>query len=336
MLCFGWCICSTAAVTADTSNFDQMFTRAWDELHKLEKSPFRYKVGVVDLRIVGRFLAQKCPGRAWKRPLGRVVERVVATLNPEEFNFGKVQSRELMFSVDRHKNSVGIVDGFGNFTAVIINVSPILRYHFVIAPVFALLQPQVLTRHAVEAAGDVLSLGGESMRLLYNSLGGAASVNHLHFQGYYIASNGFPSSFPIETEAILWHSQEFGEVSSWPLHTLIVLATSSHELSVVVDLVIERLLHHNVAHHLLLAKRSNGYVAYIIARRMQQRFDSRYINVAVNEAVGWFICPDTAEFESLTESGAATMLSRWRLTEEMWQSLDIVSFLRSARDAAEL
>eukprot|EP00929_Paragymnodinium_shiwhaense_P039088 TRINITY_DN20564_c0_g1_i3.p1 TRINITY_DN20564_c0_g1~~TRINITY_DN20564_c0_g1_i3.p1 ORF type:complete len:404 (+),score=84.27 TRINITY_DN20564_c0_g1_i3:202-1413(+) len=327
------------------TTLDVRLKAVWEDRQKEEPQLFRFKLDArVTLRDIGRFVAHLCPGRATKRPLGRDIDHVVSSFDAEKFHFGKVDSRELMTTFEAgtlvpeqfpqqavqttaksaEDSMMSIARLPPSTTAIFLNVSPILRYHFVFAPFAASLLPQVLSREALQAAGAFLTHAGASCRLLYNSLGGAASVNHLHFQGYYMGGgDGFPALLPLERQPIAWRSKTLGQVPSWPLHTVVVSEKHFEDMATAAQKVIARLLQRNIAHHLLLVRKDGLYQTYIIARRLQHTFHSAFINVAVNEAVGWFICPDKKEYAGLNERQASSMLGRWRLSDEAWQAADV-------------
>eukprot|EP00928_Gymnodinium_smaydae_P089055 TRINITY_DN73058_c0_g1_i1.p1 TRINITY_DN73058_c0_g1~~TRINITY_DN73058_c0_g1_i1.p1 ORF type:complete len:365 (-),score=45.31 TRINITY_DN73058_c0_g1_i1:65-1102(-) len=318
---------------SDNQALDKALRSSWDHRHRHEPALFRFKLSgkpVVLRQLGSQFLAQHCPGRAAKRPLGREVDRVATDFDDSKFHFAKANGRELLLAGRGNDWADAVLpDLASNATAILINVSPILRYHFLLVPSLAALLPQVLTDASLVAAGHFLADVGHDVRLLFNSLGGASSVNHLHFQGYYMSVDGFPATLPLESEEVRWHSDDVGELISWPLHTVVVSASNAASMANLVFSVVKRLISFNIAHHLLLMRRDSRYVTYVVARRLQRTFDSRYINVAANEAVGWLICPDEAEFEKMTADKAVEMLARWRLPEETWDRLNVFGSARA-------
>lgn len=322
-----------------TEDVGAKLRRRWDELHAEDAGVFRFLLGdgngsAHPVRPVGRFLAQYCPRRAQKRKLGRTVERVVSLRDASEFHFAKGSVAELLLALrdtDRDTEAglaeQGSVRAWGDLAsdamAVLVNVSPILRHHLVLVPYLASLLPQVLSLDAMRAAAAFLQVGGPGLRLLYNALGGAASVNHLHFQGYFLPTDGVPAQLPLELADIAWRGPGLGELPAWPLHTAVVEATEAHHLAARAFRIVEQLLKQNVPHHLLLRLEDQVFRAYVVARRLQESFVSSRINVAVNEATGWFICKTPEEFQELTEQGATTLLRRWRLLESVWDELDV-------------
>lgn len=284
-----------------------------------------------ELKTVGRFIAQLATGRASKRPFGRSVSSVVEAFDPEAFHFGKIQSDERLFycendcgdGADLKEEDEASSLASGSATVVLLNVSPILRYHFLLVPRLGVFLPQVLSLNGLEIALSFLAENDARLKLLYNSLGGAASVNHLHFQGFYLPVAGMPPELPLELQEVAWHSDTVGEIPSWPLHAIVVSSADLQLLAAQSFGLVKQLTEANIAHHMLLTKRSGVLYVFIVARVLQASFDSRFINVAVNEAVGWFICPDEQEFNELDDLKAGDLLRLWRLPADDWSSLHI-------------
>ena len=254
------------AAAAAPVALDGTLQALWDDFYESAPELFRFRLEVSGdadagaVRPVGRFRAQFCPGRATKRPLGREVEHVVSDFDAAKFHFAKADVRELLLAFPGPGGRLGDpLPRVGSWSelregalAVLLNVSPILRHHFVLAPSLPLLLPQVLTRHALLEAARCVAGGGQGLRLLYNSLGGAASVNHLHFQGYYLPSGGMPASLPIEQEEVAWSGAGVGELRGWPLQALAVRGASPEALAEEAFRIVAALLLHNVAHHVIM------------------------------------------------------------------------------------
>lgn len=69
---------------------------------------------------------------------------------------------------------------------VAVNASPLERDHSLIIPSVNKCNPQVLTLQAVRIAVDLMLLVDDDMfHILFNSLLGQASVNHLHLHAMY-------------------------------------------------------------------------------------------------------------------------------------------------------
>jgi GDP-L-galactose phosphorylase len=199
---------------AQRSLLDSALLALWDE--RAERGLFRYDVTACPTRVlpgVWGFVAQLNEGRAnLKRPTEFRVDAVVQPFDGGKFNFKKAYAREVLFAFEPRPGGDHARPLPGNPLAggrapgvpppelqeraraapsphlVIINVSPIDYGHVLLVPKALDDLPQLLTpetlrlalQFAQEAANPYLRVG-------YNSLGAYATINHLHFQAYYLA-----------------------------------------------------------------------------------------------------------------------------------------------------
>ncbi|KAL3525520.1 hypothetical protein ACH5RR_013892 [Cinchona calisaya] len=175
----------------------------WED--RMRRGLFRYDVTSCETKIIpGRygFIAQLNEGRHLKkRPTEFRIDQVLQPFDENKFNFTKVGQEEVLFrfeSSDDDKSrffSSYPLDIWSTSPSVVaINVSPIEYGHVLLIPRVVDRLPQRIDREsfllalyfAKEAADPFLRVG-------YNSLGAFATINHLHFQAYYLSV-----SFPIE------------------------------------------------------------------------------------------------------------------------------------------
>nr|CAD1818181.1 unnamed protein product [Ananas comosus var. bracteatus] len=161
----------------------------WDE--RMSRGLFRYDVTACEAKVVpGRcgFVAQLNEGRhRKKRPTEFRVDQVLQPFDANKFNFTKVGQEEALFRFEPATNATP-VDGTRSPSVVVINVSPIEYGHVLLIPRVLDCLPQRIDREsfllalhlAVEAANPYFRVG-------YNSLGAFATINHLHFQAYYLS-----------------------------------------------------------------------------------------------------------------------------------------------------
>ena len=77
------------------------------------------------------------------------------------------------------------------------NVSPIMENHSILVPYIESNLPQMLSPELIELVMQLDCQDG--LKLLYNSLGANASVNHLHFHLMHLDTlDGLLDAFPIE------------------------------------------------------------------------------------------------------------------------------------------
>ncbi|XP_052304563.1 GDP-L-galactose phosphorylase 1 isoform X2 [Populus trichocarpa] len=176
----------------------------WED--RMSRGLFRYDVTACDTKIIpGRygFIAQLNKGRHLKkRPTEFRVDKVLQDFDETKFNFTKVGQEEVLFrfekSIDHNRHffpSAPPITADSNSSSVVaINVSPIEYGHVLLIPQVLNCLPQridhgsfLLALHMAKEAADPF------FRVGYNSLGAFATINHLHFQAYYLAA-----PFPVE------------------------------------------------------------------------------------------------------------------------------------------
>lgn len=96
---------------------------------------------------------------------------ITPNFNENEFNFNKVDEREILM----------ITEIKGIPVTLLINNSPLKKYHTLVVPELKSNNPQVMTLNCLEVALEIMkSTDDRTIRLGYNSPGALASVNHLH------------------------------------------------------------------------------------------------------------------------------------------------------------
>eukprot|EP00258_Populus_trichocarpa_P019026 XP_006383317.2 GDP-L-galactose phosphorylase 1 [Populus trichocarpa] len=175
----------------------------WED--RMSRGLFRYDVTACDTKIIpGRygFIAQLNKGRHLKkRPTEFRVDKVLQDFDETKFNFTKVGHFRFEKSIDHNRHffpsapPITADSNSSNSSSVVaINVSPIEYGHVLLIPQVLNCLPQridhgsfLLALHMAKEAADPF------FRVGYNSLGAFATINHLHFQAYYLAA-----PFPVE------------------------------------------------------------------------------------------------------------------------------------------
>lgn len=194
----------------DASDFDRVLIEAWED--RFAGGLFRYDVTAVLTRLIegpSRYVAQYNEGRATKkRQTEFKMDRVCQEFDVKKFNFTKADQKEVLFQFeeqDEHEEENeeeesgrtefierGEIGKSPNL--VLINVSPIEYGHVLLCPRVSEMLPQQIF---ADALIPPLRMCAESknpyFRVGYNSLGAYATINHLHFQAYYLME-----AFPIE------------------------------------------------------------------------------------------------------------------------------------------
>ncbi|MCW1887902.1 GDP-L-galactose phosphorylase, partial [Luteolibacter flavescens] len=193
----------------DASNdefFVNLLLGLWED--RMARGLFRYDVTACETKVIPGnlgFVAQLNEGRHLKkRPTEFRVDRVLQPFDAAKFNFTKVGQEEVLFQFENgggddsffvESSPISVADRAPNVVAI--NVSPIEYGHVLLIPRVLDRLPQridqesfLLALHmAAEAASPYFRLG-------YNSLGAFATINHLHFQAYYLTV-----PFPVEKAA---------------------------------------------------------------------------------------------------------------------------------------
>ena len=102
--------------------------------------------------------------------------------NHLRWNFTKLLPNEILYKMRCLDKPYS--EDFSDDHIMAVNASPLERGHILIIPAVNQCQPQVLNEMAVRMATDLMLLiEDENFHILFNSLLGQASVNHLHLHG---------------------------------------------------------------------------------------------------------------------------------------------------------
>jgi GDP-L-galactose phosphorylase len=367
---------SQSGYVQDVSPFDRILLAAWED--RFAAGLFRYDVTACDTKIIpGRigFVAQYNEGRATKkRPTEFKVDQVCQEFDAGKFNFTKADKAEILFrfspggvgqtrseyvaSAPIEYADADRVRGESDApTVVFINVSPIEYGHVLLTPRVTDCLPQRISKDALLPA---LFMAAESrnpyFRVGYNSLGAYATINHLHFQAYYLME-----AFPIErapTRALGLHVHaEGGALSSgvvvknvvdYPARCLCFERADPsrgsdgfESLAASLAVCCERLQARDVPFNLLVA--DHGARVFLIPNQFSQRAAkgalpadvvATGVNPAVFEISGHLLYKQREDFETCDEASATRLLSCASLSEEDYDAAcaDVLALL----DAAEV
>ncbi|XP_057522801.1 GDP-L-galactose phosphorylase 2-like [Amaranthus tricolor] len=181
----------------------------WED--RMRRGFFRYDVTQCETKIIpGRygFIAQLNEGRHLKkRPTEFRVDQVLQPFDDNKFNFTKVGQEEALFRFEPSNDMtcyhpsalISLESESPNIVAI--NVSPIEYGHVLLIPrIFDCLPQRIDHTSFLAALHFAKEAANPLFRVGYNSLGAFATINHLHFQAYYLQA-----PFPVEkapTEAI--------------------------------------------------------------------------------------------------------------------------------------
>ena len=155
------------------------------------------------------FVAQLNEGRALKkRPTEFAIDQVAQPFDPTKFNFNKAGINEVLFTfgaatgiaTSKYNEIDATIDGPSADLAadspmfdpnlVLINVSPIEYGHVLLVPSVLSCLEQKLTLPTFRLALEMIrEADNPFFRIGFNSLGAFATINHLHFQAYYLSTD---------------------------------------------------------------------------------------------------------------------------------------------------
>jgi len=171
---------------------DEQIIKIWWK--KMGEEHFRYGLEETKVVMINNFVGNLNPKRASKRVCHveskRIPIPVSKPFNPNGFHFLKVKEAEVMYVF--RENELRPFESFDTIWEsdhlVVINVNPFGAGHSLLVPFAKKQHPQFLIKEGLKVALQVLDTMGPCLRLLFNSIGGFASVNHLHFHIYFTQS----------------------------------------------------------------------------------------------------------------------------------------------------
>lgn len=300
--------------SASSSSLDQLIEKKW--LEAQEKKVFRYNVsrgGLIYKEIPGKFqfMAQFNEKRGVLRRKPQATTLLKMPFNEELFNFTKVSEDEILLRVT--------VEGSQEIKgALVINDSPIEFLSSLLVPSLELKQPQVLTQDSLLLALHFFANSNNRfLRMGFNSLGAAASVNHLHWHVYHFEHF-------LEIEETLCYDNSV--LRDWPVYgfcwDIRNLSTTSFEnLSETIMKIVDKCYEENIAYNCFITRktRSNdSSIRFILWPRLPNlgRKHDMGIIAAFCEFSGFFICKTKESFDSLTEEMCLEVISSVCITKE--------------------
>lgn len=248
-----------------------------------------------------------------------------------KFNFTKFSPEELLFQFEAGMP----LDADNSPSVVAINVSPIEYGHVLLIPQVLGCLPQridhkslLLALHmAVEAANPHFRVG-------YNSLGTFATINHLHFQAYYLAM-----PFPIEKAHSLKISTtndgvRISKLMSYPVRGLFFEGGNSiKDLSDAVSNASVCLQNNNIPFNILIS--DSGKRIFLLLQCYAEKqalggvsselLDTQ-VNPAVREMSGHMVLKRKEDYEGASEEKAWSLLAEVSLSEERFKEVNTMIF----------
>jgi GDP-L-galactose phosphorylase len=323
---------------ADIPSLDSLLLGLWEE--RMQRGLFRYDVTICETKVIPGnygFIAQLNEGRHLKkRPTEFRVDKVQQDFDPSKFNFTKVGQEEVLFRFEesgedkvQYLEKAPVLD---SPNVIAINVSPIEYGHVLLVPRVLDCLPQRIDHDSLLLALHLAAeAGNPSFRLGYNSLGAFATINHLHFQAYYLAL-----PFPVEkapTKRVPWKSEKAGvkifELHNYPVRGLVFEGGNTLEdLSNAVGSSCICLQDNNIPYNVLVAdcgKRVFLFPQCYAEKQALGEVDQEILDTQVNPAVweisGHMVLKRKQDFDRASEDYAWKLLAEVSLSEERFEEV---------------
>lgn len=331
-----------------TDFFINLLLGQWED--RMTQGLFRYDVTACETKVIPGnlgFVAQLNEGRHLKkRPTEFRVDRVLQPFDSAKFNFTKVGQEEVLFQFENSGSddsyflrsaAVTVADRAPNVVAI--NVSPIEYGHVLLIPRVLDHLPQridqesfLLALHmAAEAASPYFRLG-------YNSLGAFATINHLHFQAYYLTV-----PFPVEKAATqriplaeggIKSGVKVSKLMNYPVRGLVFeKGYTLNDLANVVSSACIWLQDNNVPYNVLISDSGRKIFLFpqcyaekqALGDVSQELLDTQ-VNPAVWEISGHIVLKRRDDYEEASEASAWRLLAVVSLSEARFEEVKAYIF----------
>ncbi|XP_017133794.1 GDP-D-glucose phosphorylase 1 [Drosophila elegans] len=278
----------------------------WEQLHKIP-GLFSYQLHKTPQcrRIPGHwgFYTELNADRSLKRRRPQTIENLNPTFKPTMFNFNKVNAQEVIMTID---------DAFGSpEVQMIINKSPITKYHTLICPEVGKNHVQKITRDVLDFCITFMrSIDDKNIRMGYNSPGALASVNHLHFHLLHMPQDLYIDQAPLE-ELVGGHVYRLSRRA--PTEAICIVFNKEDNTEQVEEKVDQLhklamwMCQNNIPHNLFITqdrrKGKSGDVQVFVFARSEYCVNKDLVdfNVGFCELAGYIPLPDPDKMENLTE-----------------------------------
>mmetsp|Transcript_32385 Transcript_32385/g.91756 ORF Transcript_32385/g.91756 Transcript_32385/m.91756 type:complete len:450 (-) Transcript_32385:123-1472(-) len=331
------------------SALDGILTTEWDK--RQEQGLFRYDVARCESKkLPGKwgFIAQCNEGRgSKKRATEYRIDQVVQEFESAKFNFTMALQKEVLFVFDMgSQKSTGdeyqLKPVVKSPSLVFINVSPIEYGHVLLVPSVLDCLPQQATPDTVlTCLAFVKASQNPYFRAGFNSLGAYGTINHLHFQAYYLHA-----PFPIEraltrpvdhslSKKRRFHDIVVNELVDYPVRALVFEAGDNlQDLADAVGTACQRLAAVNQPHNLIFA--DEGARVFLIPQCFAERqvkgeipqdvLESQ-VNPAAFEIAGHIPLKRAQDYISVTEESTIELLAAASLPDNRFK--EVVSLIFS-------
>lgn len=322
---------------------DSLLLGEWED--RAQRGLFRYDVTACETKVIPGeygFIAQLNEGRHLKkRPTEFRVDKVLQPFDESKFNFTKVGQEEVLFQFEESDTdeaqffASAPLDIENSPSVVAINVSPIEYGHVLLMPKILERFPQRIDRESfLLAVCMAAEAGNPYFRLGYNSLGAFATINHLHFQAYYLAVPFPIEKAPTNKITIYGTGVKISELLNYPVRGLVFEGGNSIEdLSNAVSDSCICLQETNIPYNVLIA--DSGRRIFLLPQCYAEKqalgeVSSELLDTQVNPAVweisGHMVLKRKEDFTGATEENAWRLLAEVSLSEERFEEVKAIIF----------
>lgn len=311
----------------------------------MQRGLFRYDVTACETKVIPGeygFIAQLNEGRHLKKRLTEFrVDKVLQPFDGNKFNFTKVGQEELLFQFAvSEDDNVGFfpsasINAETSPSVVAINVSPIEYGHVLLIPRVLECLPQSIEQESFLLALYMASEASNPyFRLGYNSLGAFATINHLHFQAYYMAAPFPVEKAPAKKISTLYAGVNIFELSKYPVRGLVFAGGDTlQDLSKAVSDSCICLQDNNIPFNVLISdcgKRvflfPQCYAEKQALGEVRAELLDTQVNPAVWEISGHMVLKRRDDYEKASEANAWRLLAEVSLSEDRFQEVKTLIF----------
>ncbi|XP_061342196.1 GDP-L-galactose phosphorylase 1-like [Gastrolobium bilobum] len=330
---------------------DSLVLGEWED--RMQRGLFRYDVTACETKVIPGeygFIAQLNEGRHLKkRPTEFRVDKVLQPFDENKFNFTKVGQEEVLFQfeasdddeVQFFPNAPIDVDNSPSFVAI--NVSPIEYGHVLLIPrIFECLPQRIDSESFLLALHMAAEAGNPYFRLGYNSLGAFATINHLHFQAYYLAVPFPIEKAPTKKIANSKGGVKISELLKYPVRGLVFEGGDTLEdLSNIVSDACICLQNNNIPYNVLIS--DCGRQVFLLPQCYAEKqalgeVNAELLDTQVNPAVweisGHMVLKRKEDYDEASEANAWRLLAEVSLSEERFQ--EVIDLIFEAIASGEL
>ncbi|XP_027340754.1 GDP-L-galactose phosphorylase 1-like [Abrus precatorius] len=330
---------------------DSLILGEWED--RMQRGLFRYDVTACETKVIPGeygFIAQLNEGRHLKkRPTEFRVDKVLQPFDESKFNFTKVGQEEVLFQFEASNDGEAQffpnapIDVESSPSFVAINVSPIEYGHVLLIPrIFECLPQRIDHASFLLALHMAAEAGNPYFRLGYNSLGAFATINHLHFQAYYLALPFPIEKAPTKKIAKLSGGVKISELLNYPVRVLVF--EGGHKLDDLANAVSEAcicLQHNNIPYNVLISDCGRQiflspqcYAEKQALGEVSAELLETQVNPAVWEISGHMVLKRKKDYDEASEANARRLLAEVSLSEERFQ--EVIALIFQSIASAEM